>query len=237
VEGLDLSLPPNFLVIIHFFSFVAGLENTFQNPHLDRHLNLCRHWLPSPTCDPCSEQGSLVSLHFNKVTKTLQEVLQRYPKTAMPVQADVAKEADVARAMAECVRRHGPIHVLVVNHGIWPAEDVLVKDLSLERWNHTIAVNLTGSFLLIREFLRQVERHRLNDNVAIVMVGSTAGKFGEAFHAGMCRFPRYASSTFHPHRVRAFVCVLCRLRGDQVGHDAWTFAQPEKRDHQDGAEG
>jgi len=119
----------------------------------------------------------------------------------------VAKEADVARAMAECVRRHGPIHVLVVNHGIWPAEDVLVKDLSLERWNHTIAVNLTGSFLLIREFLRQVERHRLNDNVAIVMVGSTAGKFGEAFHAGMCRFPRYASSTFHPHRVRAFVCV------------------------------
>ena len=55
--------------------------------------------------------------------------------------------------------------------------------MTLAQWNNTIAVNLTGSFLLIREFLKQIEAHKVTDNVAIVMIGSTAGRFGEAYHA------------------------------------------------------
>jgi len=125
-----------------------------------------------------------VTLHYNSVTKTMKDLLARFPTTSASVQADVTQEASVIRSVSESVKKLGPINVLVVNHGIWPTEDVLVKDMSLARWNNTLAVNLTGSFLLIREFLRQVERSKVTSNVAIVMIGSTAGKFGEAFHAG-----------------------------------------------------
>ena len=95
------------------------------------------------------------------------------------------------------------------------------QDMTLAQWNHTLSVNLTASFLIIREYLRQLEVHQVTDNVAIVLIGcgcaarprppshttrptyadaqavrvtghwcervrrSTAGKFGEAYHAGM----------------------------------------------------
>ena len=53
-------------------------------------------------------------------------------------------------------------------------------ELSLERWNETIAANLTATFLTARTFLREVER---NGHGSLVLIGSTAGIFGEAGHA------------------------------------------------------
>ena len=43
--------------------------------------------------------------------------------------------------------------------------------MSLAQWNNTIGVNLTASFLISREFLRQIEAHRVTENVAIVLIG------------------------------------------------------------------
>jgi 3-oxoacyl-[acyl-carrier protein] reductase len=55
-----------------------------------------------------------------------------------------------------------------------------VWELSLERWEETLRQNLTTTFLVAREFLREVAR---NGNGSLVLVGSTAGIFGEAGHA------------------------------------------------------
>lgn len=57
--------------------------------------------------------------------------------------------------------------------------------MDLDQWNNTLAVDLTGPFLLCRAYL-QALRTASNDvkNVAsIVLIGSTAGKFGEWNHA------------------------------------------------------
>ena len=64
--------------------------------------------------------------------------------------------------------------------GMWPSEDLPVWELPLERWEHTLRTNLTASFLVARGFLREVER---NGHGSLVLVGSTAGIFGEAGHA------------------------------------------------------
>ena len=48
------------------------------------------------------------------------------------------------------------------------------------RWEETVRVNLTASFLVARAFLREVER---TGHGNLVFVGSTAGLFGEAGHA------------------------------------------------------
>jgi 3-oxoacyl-[acyl-carrier protein] reductase len=64
--------------------------------------------------------------------------------------------------------------------GTWPSEDVPAWDLPLERWEETLRENLTATFLTARTFLREVER---NGHGSLVLVGSTAGIFGEAGHA------------------------------------------------------
>jgi len=63
---------------------------------------------------------------------------------------------------------------------VWPAEDVPVADLPLERWRATLDANLTATFLTARAFLRHV---RETGDGALVLVASTAGLVGEAGHA------------------------------------------------------
>ena len=54
--------------------------------------------------------------------------------------------------------------------------------MTLSRWNQTLAVNLTSVFLCMREFFRGIVRHKVAEPSA-VLIGSTAGVFGEAGHA------------------------------------------------------
>jgi 3-oxoacyl-[acyl-carrier protein] reductase len=91
------------------------------------------------------------------------------------VQADLRLEADVERMFAEA----GELDICAAVAGIWPAEDVPVAELPLERWRETIDANLTATFLTARVFLAQLGARE----GALVLVGSTAGIFGEAGHA------------------------------------------------------
>ena len=99
----------------------------------------------------------------------------------MPVaQADLTVESDVDRLFDEARDTLGHVDVCVAVAGVYPADDVALWELSLERWNETIAGNLTATFLTARSFLREVER---NGHGSLVLIGSTAGIFGEAGHA------------------------------------------------------
>jgi 3-oxoacyl-[acyl-carrier protein] reductase len=90
------------------------------------------------------------------------------------VGADLTREDEVDRLFAEA----GPLDVCAAVAGVWPSEDVPVWELPLERWRSTLDANLTATFLTARGFLRQ-----LQSDGALVLVGSTAGLFGEAGHA------------------------------------------------------
>jgi len=127
--------------------------------------------------------GAKVTLHYNTKVDSLKPLIKEYPTSTFAVQARLEDEAATVEAIKQSVASLGPINVVIANHGVWPEQDVLVKDMTLAQWNSTIQANLTSSFLLIREFLRQIEKFNVTDNVAIVMIGSTAGKFGEAYHA------------------------------------------------------
>ena len=95
-------------------------------------------------------------------------------------QADLTSEADVERLFTEARAALGTVDVCVAVQGSWPREDVPVWELALERWDDTLRQNLTSTFLVAREFLREVAR---NGHGSLVLVGSTAGIFGEAGHA------------------------------------------------------
>src|SRR5207248_1139850 len=91
------------------------------------------------------------------------------------VQADLRDEADVARMFVEARE----LDVCAAVAGVWPADDVPVAELPLERWRATLDANLTATFLTARAFLAQLDGRE----GALVLVGSTAGIFGEAGHA------------------------------------------------------
>ena len=96
------------------------------------------------------------------------------------VQADLTVEADVERLFTEARNVLGSVDVCAAIAGVYPSEDVPVWQLSLERWEETLRANLTATFLTARGFLREVER---TGHGSLVLVGSTAGVFGEAGHA------------------------------------------------------
>ncbi len=91
------------------------------------------------------------------------------------VACDVRNEGAVDAAFDEVERQLGTPTVLVLNAGIFPI--VPFEETSLETWNRTLAVNLTGAFLCARRALpgmRQAGYGR------IVGIGSSAGKAGGA---------------------------------------------------------
>jgi 3-oxoacyl-[acyl-carrier protein] reductase len=92
------------------------------------------------------------------------------------VQADLTREDEAERLFEET----GELDVCAAVAGVWPAEDAPVWSLSLERWERTLRENLTSTFLTARGFLRSAER---SGHGSLVLVGSTAGMFGEAGHA------------------------------------------------------
>jgi 3-oxoacyl-[acyl-carrier protein] reductase len=82
------------------------------------------------------------------------------------------------------VKRFGRFDVLVANHGIWPAEDLPVDQMPDEHWRATLSINLDSVFALVKHAVAQMKRQSRGQSAAghIVLVSSTAGQRGEAFH-------------------------------------------------------
>jgi len=60
-----------------------------------------------------------------------------------------------------------------------------VDQMSEQQWHNTIAVNLDSVFALVKHSVAQMKKQRRSDSATghIVLVSSTAGQRGEAFHA------------------------------------------------------
>jgi 3-oxoacyl-[acyl-carrier protein] reductase len=114
-------------------------------------------------------EGAEVVAHFHHGRERAEAL-----GAAVVVGADLTREDEVDRLFAEA----GALDICAAVAGVWPAEDQPVWELPLERWRATLDANLTASFLTARSFLRQ-----LDGEGALVLVGSTAGIFGEAGHA------------------------------------------------------
>jgi 3-oxoacyl-[acyl-carrier protein] reductase len=124
-------------------------------------------------------EGCRVAVHYHRGRERAQAVAAELDE-AVVVQADLTLEDDVERVFAEVHSELGGIDVCAAVAGVWPEEDVSVWELPLERWEATVRSNLTATFLTARGFLREVEQQ---GHGSLVLVGSTAGIFGEAGHS------------------------------------------------------
>ncbi len=90
--------------------------------------------------------------------------------------ADLGDRAAAERVVAQ-VAGTG-LDLLVVNHGIWPPTPQSVAAMSVDQWERTRRANLDSVFYVTRAAIPH-----LRDGGRIVLVASTAGQRGEAFHA------------------------------------------------------
>ena len=123
-------------------------------------------------------EGSRVAIHY-RTNRTGAERLAR-ETGGVPLRADLTVESDADALIPAAVESRGGLDVCVANAGAWPRDDVPLWELPLARWEATVHANLTATFLTARGFLRHAA---LTGSGALVMVGSTAGIFGEAGHA------------------------------------------------------
>ena len=136
-------------------------------------------------------EGARVVVHYHRGeerARALADELGGAPLAQADLTDEDGRRAPLRRGALRTRRRSTSASQV---QGVWPREDVPVWELSLERWEETLRANLTATFLVARGYLREVERL---GHGSLVLVGSTAGLFGEAGHAD------YAAAKSAAHR-------------------------------------
>jgi 3-oxoacyl-[acyl-carrier protein] reductase len=102
------------------------------------------------------------------------------------VQSDLSTTEAAKQLVSSAISVFGRLDILVANHGIWPSEDAPIDRMSEEQWHRTIAVNLDSVFALVKHSVGQMKKQGGSSSGSaaghIVLVSSTAGQRGEAFH-------------------------------------------------------
>jgi 3-oxoacyl-[acyl-carrier protein] reductase len=106
----------------------------------------------------------------------------------LAIEQELSTPAEGRALVAAAVKAFGRLDILVVNHGVWPAEDAPIAQMSEEQWRRTLGVNLDSVFGLVQASVAQMERQAppaqpVDATGHIVLISSTAGQRGEACHA------------------------------------------------------
>jgi 3-oxoacyl-[acyl-carrier protein] reductase len=110
---------------------------------------------------------------------------------AFPMELD---SVDAGRKLVEqTIAAFGRIDCLVVNHGIWPPDDAPISAMDERQWRRTLHVNLDSVFGLVQAAVGAMQQQDTSKGEGpllsraarghVVLVSSTAGQRGEAFHA------------------------------------------------------
>lgn len=154
-------------------------------------------------------QGAAVALNYHRneagATAAQQEILAAGGR-AIVVQADVTKAADVKALVARTVAELSPIDILVNNAGSL-VERLRLLELTEERWDEVINLNLKSAFLCAQAVAAAMIERKAG---TIINVTSIAGRNGGALGSihystakgGMITFTKGLAKELAPHGIR-----------------------------------
>src|SRR5229473_3354921 len=129
-----------------------------------------------------TQAGARVVFNYQKASKEAADLCWECggAKQCVAVQADLSS-ADAAKPLIEAAIQHfGKADIIVGNHGVWPPQDAPIDQMSVEQWRSTLAINVDSLFGLVKHGVAQMKKQRSGGH--IVLISSTAGQRGEAFH-------------------------------------------------------
>ena len=128
--------------------------------------------------------GAKVAFSYRSARSKAEALAKEVGPDCYAVACDL-NSPEAARALvAETVKHFGRLDILVANHGVWPVDDVPVERMSDEQWHSTLSINLDGVFGLAKHAVAQMKSQPRGVGPAghIVLISSTSGQRGEAFH-------------------------------------------------------
>lgn len=129
-------------------------------------------------CRKFAEEGANVAVHFYTSSEEAESLAKEIGGLAVRADLRVPSQAD--EMVAEVVSKMGNIDVCVANSGSYPTEPKPMWEIDEERWNSTIMSNLGVTANTSRSFLSHASSR---GSGSLVLVGSTAGVYGEAGHS------------------------------------------------------
>ncbi|MCL1592741.1 MAG: SDR family oxidoreductase [Actinomycetia bacterium] len=125
-----------------------------------------------------ASEGAQVTIHYHTSGDAARALADEVGGVAIGADLTIEDQANVLIPTA--VEVMGGLDVCVANAGWYPQQDQALWDLPLDRWRSVMDRNLTATFLTARGFLKHAAT---TERGSLVLVGSTAGQFGEAGHA------------------------------------------------------
>jgi len=135
--------------------------------------------------------GAKVIFNYQAAKAQAEDVVRECGEgNCRAAQSDLSTTEAAQQLVSTAISAFGRLDILVANHGIWPPEDAPIDRMSDEQWHRTIAVNLDSVFSLVKHSVAQMKKQSAASSAAssgtaaghIVLVSSTSGQRGEAFH-------------------------------------------------------
>jgi 3-oxoacyl-[acyl-carrier protein] reductase len=131
------------------------------------------------------EAGAQALFSYEKAKSPAEQLVEELgADKCAAVQCNLSGTETASKVVAEAVKHYGRLDILVANHGIWPPDDAPIDKMADAQWRSTIAINLDSVFALVKHSVAQMKKQARSGTSAghIVLVSSTAGQRGEAFH-------------------------------------------------------
>jgi 3-oxoacyl-[acyl-carrier protein] reductase len=132
------------------------------------------------------QAGAKVTFNYHHAQEAAEKLVEQCGvENCRAVQADLSSTEGARELINAAVQRWGRLDHLVANHGIWPAEDIPVDQMSEAHWSRTIDTNLNSVFALVKHGATQMKAQAPGASGArghIVLISSTSGQRGEAYH-------------------------------------------------------
>jgi 3-oxoacyl-[acyl-carrier protein] reductase len=125
--------------------------------------------------------GADVAVHYRRDARAAVDVAMQCEQLgvrALAIKADVASPADVKRLFGAAELELGRLDILVASAGIW--KSAAIEKMTDRQLSEMLDVNVKGVFACCREAVPLMRR---TGGGRIILVASTAGQRGEAFHS------------------------------------------------------
>jgi 3-oxoacyl-[acyl-carrier protein] reductase len=137
------------------------------------------------------QAGARVVFSYRSATDQAQNLVAECggPELCRAIQQPLFSPEDGQALVAAAVATFGRLDCAILNHGIWPSHDQPIATMTTDQWRETLSTNLDSVFGVVRAAVAQMESQPQSPLAAgnikghIVLVSSTAGQRGEAFHA------------------------------------------------------
>ena len=125
-----------------------------------------------------AEQGAKVIVHYNDSKENAEKISKEI--NGFAVNADLTDSEQTKELFNGIIQKEGKIDICIANAGKYPKDYAPLWEIESDRWNNTVSTNLSLTYNTSRYFLKHAAETKKG---SLVLIGSTAGLYGEAGHA------------------------------------------------------